>query len=372
MPDYTLDAFQGWREDGDLHLPDSNSYTTLGHTPRGQLQASEICQPPPKPKKSREGVSRPSAKGQTNERMVFPLASKLGLTATTLPSQIPDKKWISRSKRGLPHFHAGHSTNALSGEVNTILCEEVEDLHLSAYKFTLFPQLPPELRLKVWLFAIPRQRLVELKPDTVIQNWAALGFLGLVDPDTNIHSVRSPTPVPSMLHTCVESRTEMLKYYKCTFGGRRWRGREPQVYFDASVDILFLNCHGFQRFSFMDLLLVFEKHGVVSGVDNVSTLAICTGMAEALASHNRRKDNHHLIDMPVLKRLVCVSHGNHSLKSDILVPTRDAQPTRLKHEDIEAVENLFGVEVELSCTQGLNCEVSTTLCLLLELLLLNY
>lgn len=331
MSDYASPVFQGWRENG----------------------------------------SQPNAK--TSEHLTLPptLELELGLAAITLESSVPDKKWVSRSKRGVPHFHTGHKTNALSEEVNTKVCKWLEDLHITAHGFTLFPKLPAELRLRIWRFALPGQRLVEIKPDTIVkENSSALSLLGFGYQETKIENVRSPAQIPAMLHACVESRTEMLNHYKVTFGGRRFRGWEPRVYFDASVDILFMNCHGFHTFNFIDFLSVFEKHGTLSGLDTVLTLAICTGMAENLASHNSRKDNHRCVNMPALKRLVCVSHGHHSLKSDILVPASDAQPTLLKQEDIEAVENLFGLKLEFGVSKDMNCEkVSTILCLLLEILL---
>ncbi|OBT65898.1 hypothetical protein VE03_05461 [Pseudogymnoascus sp. 23342-1-I1] len=66
--------------------------------------------------------------------------------------------------------------------------------------FHLFPQLYPELRLKIWHFALdvgPRVVTIHYEPTT--------------------HSFRSPTPPPALLHTNRESRHEAKRAYPFLF-----------------------------------------------------------------------------------------------------------------------------------------------------------
>ncbi|KFY69723.1 hypothetical protein V498_10428 [Pseudogymnoascus sp. VKM F-4517 (FW-2822)] len=67
--------------------------------------------------------------------------------------------------------------------------------------FHLFPRLYPELRLKIWHFALdvgPRVVTIHYEPTT--------------------HSFRTPTPPPALLHTNRESRHEAQRAYPLLFG----------------------------------------------------------------------------------------------------------------------------------------------------------
>jgi hypothetical protein len=73
--------------------------------------------------------------------------------------------------------------------------------------FHLFPQLPSELRLKVYDFALstPRTVVVSCKREKIE------GTREFAETFT------SQNPVPALLHTCRESRIEGLKVYKPAF-----------------------------------------------------------------------------------------------------------------------------------------------------------
>jgi hypothetical protein len=82
------------------------------------------------------------------------------------------------------------------------LCSQLPKLRIpeppvTPREFTLFPKLPPELRVKVWGFGANIPRNIELY---------FLNPLG-VEPD-----IRNP-PLPPILHACREARKEALKYY---------------------------------------------------------------------------------------------------------------------------------------------------------------
>ncbi|KAE9381206.1 hypothetical protein N431DRAFT_424799 [Stipitochalara longipes BDJ] len=94
--------------------------------------------------------------------------------------------------------------------------------------FTLFPDLPVEIRLKIWSFIAPSPRTVSIKYKGLSFNSIGKGFLAAA-------GWRSPDPVPIILHICQESRTEALKSYQLAFGLYLQRGH---IYFDFSKDTL--------------------------------------------------------------------------------------------------------------------------------------
>jgi hypothetical protein len=100
--------------------------------------------------------------------------------------------------------------------------------------FTLFRELPLELRLNIWSFIAPGPRTVSVKYKGLSCYSTGKGFLAAAD-------WRSPDPIPIVLHICRESRTEALKSYQLAFGSYLHPGR---IYFDFSKDTLrFGNSH---------------------------------------------------------------------------------------------------------------------------------
>jgi hypothetical protein len=94
--------------------------------------------------------------------------------------------------------------------------------------FTLFPELPFELRLKCWSFVAPGPRRVHIKYQTKYNTTnarAVVAFSGWTSPD----------PAPVILHICHESREEALKSYQLSFGSVF---SEARVYFNFSIDTL--------------------------------------------------------------------------------------------------------------------------------------
>jgi hypothetical protein len=84
-------------------------------------------------------------------------------------------------------------------------------------RFTLFPQLPKELRLKIWEFA-QEPRIVE-----VCQTQDSAAFY-------------SPTALPMLLHISRESRHIALQNYALSFPN----GDQPAtIYYNPSIDILY-------------------------------------------------------------------------------------------------------------------------------------
>ncbi|KAE9364822.1 hypothetical protein N431DRAFT_564035 [Stipitochalara longipes BDJ] len=87
--------------------------------------------------------------------------------------------------------------------------------------FALFPKLPPELRRMVWTLARPGPRVIKI-------------FQSKVGDKEIIYSTAK---VPTLLHTCQESRRIAKNWYELSFQCG-WRGT-PRVYFDFSSDFVY-------------------------------------------------------------------------------------------------------------------------------------
>jgi hypothetical protein len=111
-------------------------------------------------------------------------------------------------------------------------------------KFTGFPNLPKELRLKIWKCAafIPRNVDVWIGP------WTLEGTdddsYWEIDDTSNFYFFSTST-APKILHVCHESRQEGLLYHQLSFGTERGTGaqyfrRDPSIYLNWSTDTVCL------------------------------------------------------------------------------------------------------------------------------------
>ncbi|PQE19751.1 hypothetical protein CJF32_00010186 [Rutstroemia sp. NJR-2017a WRK4] len=91
--------------------------------------------------------------------------------------------------------------------------------------FTLFPLLPPELRLQIWAHALPAPRTLKVKIDAYSSSHAEL--LGPF------------APIPTIMHVCSESRSVGLRVFRLGLGPALDKdGRN--FYWDPRVDTLYL------------------------------------------------------------------------------------------------------------------------------------
>ncbi|KAL8304241.1 hypothetical protein RB597_004510 [Gaeumannomyces tritici] len=115
--------------------------------------------------------------------------------------------------------------------------------------FRCFPRLPPELRIKIWSFALEEDRVVPLRwcgGDDDDDNEAEPGSPRDA-PGRRRHQQQRQRPVtagctttaraPAALHACHESRREALRRYRPSFGAASLPGR---VLFDPERDLPFL------------------------------------------------------------------------------------------------------------------------------------
>lgn len=90
----------------------------------------------------------------------------------------------------------------------------------------------------IWSFSLPQPRIVSIRCDSrsVLQRSPRDGVSHI---DRQIQCW-SPSPVPTNLHVCRESRSEALRHYKLLFG---IRGETGKIYFDPLKDTLYFGAH---------------------------------------------------------------------------------------------------------------------------------
>ncbi|KAI0122914.1 hypothetical protein BJ170DRAFT_687625 [Xylariales sp. AK1849] len=120
----------------------------------------------------------------------------------------------------------------MESTLSTLACKTQK-----AKTFTMFSELPPELRIKVWQLAMPEARTVVVRSpytrktaipksleESLAQQW------------DSSEAWRSNTQIPALLHVNAEARHEALKHYKLSLGVGQ---HPPRVYVDFTRDTLF-------------------------------------------------------------------------------------------------------------------------------------
>jgi hypothetical protein len=151
-----------------------------------------------------------------------------------------------------PRVSSDHETNfshsPISNKPSASEEEIVEVVEEKLSEFTCFPDLPAELRCKIWKAAafIPR--------NVNIWSWDFGKKISIPLNDNEdeaegdclvIWKLCSTSPIPPVLHTSTEARTEALKHYKLDFG-TSYKFRDftftthPRIYFNFEVDRLCL------------------------------------------------------------------------------------------------------------------------------------
>jgi hypothetical protein len=134
-----------------------------------------------------------------------------------------------------------------------------------ATSFTLFLQLPSELRLKIWKTMLPGPRTVNVQYRMKYEQFDGKNisaFTGWTSPD----------PVPVALQICQESREEALKHYQISF---RSYFHPSKIYFDFSKDTLRLGDEqsGSNITYLLDIFLGGGYHGA-NDVEKVQSMIV--------------------------------------------------------------------------------------------------
>ncbi|KAI1376431.1 hypothetical protein F4677DRAFT_78029 [Hypoxylon crocopeplum] len=103
--------------------------------------------------------------------------------------------------------------------------------------FTKFGELPPELRIKIWQYAMPGPRTVVAKSPYRKQQQTPKSLEeALSESHDQAETWYSTTQIPALLHVNAEARHEALKHYKLSLGAG---GLQPRIYVDFSRDTVF-------------------------------------------------------------------------------------------------------------------------------------
>ncbi|KAG4424790.1 hypothetical protein IFR04_002138 [Cadophora malorum] len=94
--------------------------------------------------------------------------------------------------------------------------------------FTVFPELPFELRLKIW-------HCIAQGPRTVTITYGSQATRHKGKTISRFDGWGTPEPAPIILHICHESRVEGLKSYQLAFGSHF---HAAKIYFNFAADIL--------------------------------------------------------------------------------------------------------------------------------------
>ncbi|KAI0459995.1 hypothetical protein F5B21DRAFT_205126 [Xylaria acuta] len=106
-----------------------------------------------------------------------------------------------------------------------------------AASFTKFSDLPPELRIKIWQFAMPEARTVVIKsPYTRHKHIPTSLDEALPQAHDDEETWQSTTQIPALLHVNAEARYEALKHYSLSLGVGKG---QPRVYIDFERDTIF-------------------------------------------------------------------------------------------------------------------------------------
>jgi hypothetical protein len=110
--------------------------------------------------------------------------------------------------------------------------------------FTLFNQLPSELRLQIWELALPGPRVMHIKERLVGKTKVESqrrdsNFENLLPgcADDDMLSLRSDNILPSELFACRDFRQVALKFYVKSLALAK---STPETYFDFDVDTMYL------------------------------------------------------------------------------------------------------------------------------------
>jgi hypothetical protein len=101
-------------------------------------------------------------------------------------------------------------------------------------KFTLFNDLPLELRRQIWTLALPGPRVVDVR----LRQKSTPSSTGKTFPVSRFVSSREH---PVVLHVCRESRSEALLHYVLAFALGTRKKSPAQIYIDFAIDTVWFD-----------------------------------------------------------------------------------------------------------------------------------
>jgi hypothetical protein len=162
---------------------------------------------------------------------------------------------IDNSKPGFRAAMKG-ALQSIQTSAGMIECASKDLSESNEPRFSLFPKLPAELRLKIWKLALPGPRIVEVYYDRAKHPW-----------DENF--IRFNTPPPAALHANWESRRVALEKYWLRLGTEEIKGCFAQI--DPTEDTVFIPFNSFMK---LQQRLINGKAWSKEAKESVRSLAI--------------------------------------------------------------------------------------------------
>ncbi|KAH9221206.1 hypothetical protein DL95DRAFT_403048 [Leptodontidium sp. 2 PMI_412] len=118
----------------------------------------------------------------------------------------------------------------------------------SSPKFTVFPRLPSELRIKIWKLALPRRRIITIKGNGLLpfQEDPSNPTIPLIPGYSGPrYEASQDAPPPAILFVNAEAREQALKLYSPIFTYVQQKTvKHVIVYMNFDLDFLYLDgCH---------------------------------------------------------------------------------------------------------------------------------
>jgi hypothetical protein len=145
-------------------------------------------------------------------------------------------------------------------------------------EFTLFPQLPKELRFEIWKLATKEPRIVEICQFSSHREPNPTPIEGHIPEEEddeeeneylgrkNTNPFYSPAALPAILHVNQESRTIALEHYRLSFANAR---NPATIYWNPAVDTLY-----FPIWCWSYNITSFERATTKEVKDSIQRLAI--------------------------------------------------------------------------------------------------
>lgn len=199
------------------------------------------------------------------------------------------------------------------------------DVEARPRKFTLFPQLPPELRCKIWKFAIPAPKRVEIRFITRSEGnktyyWKVLCKYGSTD-------------APVGLSICREARVETLKVYREIQPGRQ---SDAAIFFDFEHDLVYFPFSGRAR-------LLEQCMAEIDPERNIRYMVVGLGLVNSDQWLNTAK---HIFELRKLQALILVNYGVDTVSVRGTAYNRELPHGIRKHEVFPFLEQLAALQKE--------------------------
>lgn len=209
--------------------------------------------------------------------------------------------------------------------------------------FHKFPELPTELRLKIWQFALPRKRVLPIKEKEMD---IAVGYYTSPCQVRVLYGANSTFPV---LHVNFEARQEALRFYKLPFGnGLTYRPNVIKTYLDPAFDTVFFGHN--DDINFADCLSILSMVTIKNITSIALSMRICEELAFYFSWSGYQADSTDLQakeNLCNIKTAYCISGQDPTIcmQDFVISECTCGSVGSLATEEVEVLNHFLGVEL---------------------------